>query len=117
MKRILTLATALTLNACDNTPAKSPAREDYARMQGAISTSQGMMHVEDENGDGKVDVFFPIQHGYVYYLADGHKTRYQTTARTQTITADERELASQILKLQRELRYKMDTTEYERREK
>ncbi len=113
----LALAAVLALSACEKTPPKEPMLEDYKTMQGLAQTPKGIMRLVDENRDGTVDIFFPQHESFVWYIAEGHKTQYQTLASTQTVTADERELASQILKLQRELRYKMEKEEYEGRER
>ena len=115
--RNLGLIVPLLLGACDGSKPKEPIRSDYDNQNGVIQTKQGKLRLIDENKDSIVDVIMSDpQRGLslVLYIGEGHKTRYQTTVNTVTMTAEVRDLASKIYKLEQDFNYVLDKESYQK---
>ncbi len=77
----------------------------------------GRVLLQDENGDGSVDVMLAAENNGVgcLYIANGHVTGFNPGIDPVTMTAEARDLASKILKLEQDLRFQLDKEDFDKR--
>ncbi|MBI4140821.1 hypothetical protein HY485_03205 [Candidatus Woesearchaeota archaeon] len=111
------------LNDWQEVEIREPKKDDFRNYNGVVlypylsanpdkTVNSFDAYIIDEDGDGKADLIYSM--GRVYWIAEGYKPeRFSAGPQTKTMTAEMRDLATEVLKADQRLSYLLAKKTYE----